>query len=262
MRLINILKQALQPSRFIVMIKKLWVRFFDIQGKLSKKELENWLNAKKVSYEELAANINKDLWNESLEISSIIKTDAAKTIKEMGCDLGGGGIYPLITFFVRILKPEVVVETGVAAGFSSYAVLESLRRNKKGRLYSSDFPYFRLPEPEKYIGIIVPDTLKNNWKLYIDGDRKNLPKIIAQVNNIDIFHFDSDKSYLGRKYAMDLIVPKMNADGLLIMDDIQDNSFFYDYVTSKKINEFYIFEFENKFVGLIGKLSKIQLKIG
>ena len=35
------------------------------------------------------------------------------------------------------------------------------------------------------------------------------------------------------------------------MDDIQDNSFFYDYLEKKKIKNFKIFQYERKFVGLI-----------
>ena len=165
-------------------------------------------------------------------------------------------MYPLITFLVRYLKPSIVVETGVAAGFSSYAVLTALDRNGNGRLYSSDFPYFMLPNPEKFIGILVPESLKHNWDLHIEGDEINLPQILGKIDGIDFFHYDSDKSYSGRQYAMNLVASKMNQEGIIIMDDIQDNSFFYDYITDKGIDNYYIFEFEKKYVGVIGNLSK------
>ena len=35
------------------------------------------------------------------------------------------------------------------------------------------------------------------------------------------------------------------------MDDIQDNSFFYDYLEKKKLKNFKIFQYERKLVGLI-----------
>ena len=41
------------------------------------------------------------------------------------------------------------------------------------------------------------------------------------------------------------------------MDDIQDNSFFYDYVEETKPDSWYVFEFEGKYVGMIGKLERI-----
>ncbi|MCZ6595848.1 MAG: class I SAM-dependent methyltransferase [Bacteroidetes bacterium] len=255
MKFINIVNQAMKPSRGYTMIKKVFKRFLDKRGQLSKEDLNVWLKTNKISFEKIAINLNQDLWEESIEVSETIKANAAKRLSEIEFNLGGGGIYPLLTFLVRHLKPKVVVETGVAAGFSSYAILESMNHNKSGELFSSDFPYFRLPNPERFIGIIVPDNLKYNWSLYVEGDENNLPKIVSQIESIDIFHYDSDKSYSGRKYAFDIVEPKMKKNGLLIMDDIQDNSFFYDYITFKKINEYYIFEFEGKYVGLIGKLS-------
>ena len=35
------------------------------------------------------------------------------------------------------------------------------------------------------------------------------------------------------------------------MDDIQDNSFFYEYIVSKKPDRWKIFEFKKKYVGVI-----------
>lgn len=257
MKFVNILKQASRLSRGSVMIKKVKTRFFDRKGKLNTQELEKWLELNTTSFEELAIKLDQNLWEESLRISEEIEKSASKKLDDLGVDLGGGGMYPLLTFLVRYFSPKTVVETGVAAGFSSYAILESMKRNKLGELYSSDFPYFRLPNPEKFIGIVVPDNLKNNWNLYIEGDENNLPKIVSEVDNVDIFHYDSDKSYSGRKYAMDMISPKMNPNGFIVMDDIQDNSFFYDYVIANKVAEYYIYEFAGKYIGLIGKLEHL-----
>ena len=38
------------------------------------------------------------------------------------------------------------------------------------------------------------------------------------------------------------------------MDDIQDNSFFYDYTKENDISDWKIFEFNKKYLGIIGKL--------
>lgn len=133
--------------------------------------------------------------------------------------------------------------------------LQALRENNKGVLHSSHFPYFRLPNSEQYIGILVDKELRKQWNLYTNGDEKNLPKILSQVDKIDIFHYDSDKSYSGRDYAISVIEDKMGNQGIIIMDDIQDNSFFHDYVTQKDISSWKIFEAERKYIGLIGKLT-------
>ena len=80
-------------------------------------------------------------------------------------------------------------QTGVAAGWSSYAILESLKKNGQGQLYSSDFPYYRLEKPEQYIGILAKNEANiSNWYLDIEGDDKALPEILKRIgeNNIDL----------------------------------------------------------------------------
>ena len=112
-----------------------------------------------------------------------------------------------------------------------------------------DFPYFRIKNPEQYIGILVPEHLKKRWSLYVDGDKKNLKKISDQINKIDIFHYDSDKSYDGRKKSFDLLRNKL-LNSWIIMDDIQDNSYFYDILNLINKN-YYVIKYENKWIGLI-----------
>ncbi len=38
------------------------------------------------------------------------------------------------------------------------------------------------------------------------------------------------------------------------MDDIQDNSFFYDFIREKNITNWKVFEFQSKYLGIIGKI--------
>lgn len=188
-------------------------------------------------------------------MAQTLEDNAHKILSALEHDLGGGGIYPFLYFITRYTKPDCIVETGVAAGFSSYAFLAAIKANGKGRLYSSDFPYFRLPNPERYIGIVVEESLKDNWDLYIDGDEANLPKILRNTSKIDIFHYDSDKTYSGRHMTMSLIEGTLSKNAIILMDDIQDNSFFYDYVETKNVKSWRIFEFQGKYVGMIGNLS-------
>lgn len=252
--MINILSQALNLDRFKVMYKKVVRRFFDSKQSLTKDGNLDWLKKVCTSFEAFAANIDAQLWKDSIEAGDKIKKDAQLKLSEIKHQMGGGGHYQLLHFMVKLLDPEIVVETGVAAGFSSYALLKAIQENKKGRLYSSDFPYFRLPEPEKLIGIVVPEELKSNWELFIEGDEINLKKILERIGNktVDLFHYDSDKSYAGRTFAMKTLQPKMSENGIIIFDDIQDNSFFYDLVNNPNDYKWYVFEFEGKYVGMIG----------
>ena len=74
----------------------------------------------------------------------------------------------------------------------------------------------------------MPDRLKDNWHLYDEGDDVNLPKIIAEVENIDFFHYDSVKSADSIKIVLDKLKALINADSIVMIDDIDRHSFFKD----------------------------------
>jgi hypothetical protein len=78
----------------------------------------------------------------------------------------------------------------------------------------------------------VPDDVRSAWTLLLEGDRKNLPALLAQAADdgpIELFHYDSDKTYAGRQFAMRTVAPQLAADAYVVMDDIQDNLFFRDW---------------------------------
>jgi predicted O-methyltransferase YrrM len=251
----NLLIQASNPKKALVMLKKLWKRFADDTGLISQQENMQWIKRHSSPWDSLANDIDPEIWKETEEVSRKIARDAQEILKKIKYKLGGGGAYPFLYFITRVMRPSIIVETGVAAGFSSCAFLMALSKNEEGVLYSSDFPYFRYPNPEEFIGIVVEESLKKNWHLYLESDESNIPKILQKIDHIDIFHYDSDKSYSGRRFAMHLIQNTMSARGIIVMDDIQNNSYFHDYVTSHSVATWSIFEFEGKYVGMIGKLK-------
>jgi predicted O-methyltransferase YrrM len=127
-------------------------------------------------------------------------------------------------------RPVTILETGVLHGYSSAAFLTALRCNGDGgHLYSSDFPYFRERDPEALVGVLVPDALRPNWTLKLEGDRVNLPALLQQCPSVDLFHYDSDKSYGGRRWGTELVEPHLADGAVTLMDDIQDNLFFRDW---------------------------------
>lgn len=252
---LNVIKQAVKPSRFQVMFKKVWKRIADERGHLQRKDNLAWIRSKCMDYRSVVELLSPSIWRESLEYSQLISNKSRETLHHIKHDLGGGGIYPLLYFVTRLTRPQVIVETGVSAGFSSHAFLSAISKNNFGMLYSSDFPLFRLPEPEELIGILVDDELKDNWVLMIDGDEMNLPRIFSQVDHVDIFHYDSDKTYSGKKFAVNCLRKGFHDKSIIIFDDIQDDSFFHDFVFHNNIVDYYIFEFESKYVGCIGNLA-------
>ena len=164
--------------------------------------------------------------------------------------MGGAGALELLFAACEFTKAKSVVETGVAYGWSSFASLTSLEK-RNGALYSSDLPYLG-QDGDQYVGCIVPQHLKNNWKLFRHADRESLPKILKETQQIDVVHYDSDKSYEGMKWAYETLFPYVNKGGIFISDDINDNSAFQDFCEQQNI-EPTVVEFEGKFVGVIVK---------
>jgi len=63
--------------------------------------------------------------------------------------------------------------------------------------------------------------------------------------------YDSDKSYSGRSYALSQFRNLIDNNTLIIFDDIQDNSHFFDLVNKVDKQHWKVFKFENKWLGVI-----------
>ena len=252
MKLFYIIKAIFFDGYFKVIIRKIYLRFFDTNSTQDYNDRLNWLKNNETSLKRFCESIDKNLWEETEKATNEILNNSKEILDKIKYDLGGGGSIKLLYFLTRLTKPKTVVETGVAAGFSSYSILQAIHRNKYGFLHSSDFPYFRLPNPKKFIGIVIPDFLKKNWQLYVDGDKKNLKKIINSITQIDLFHYDSDKSYKGRGETLNFLSEYCNEKTILIMDDIEDNSFFFDEVHKIDFKKKWkVFFQDGKWIGLI-----------
>lgn len=248
---INTIKNSIKRKNLSVITGKIANRILERSNNNKHYSLNiKWCKEHAEPYESFLKSLDPELWIETQNICTKIAENAHKKLEKINIDLGGGGNYPLLYFFTRYTKAETIVETGVAAGWSSQTILTAIQTNKIGKLYSSDFPYFRQNSPEKLVGYLVDDELKENWSLAIDGDQNNLPKFLTKIKSIDLFHYDSDKSYKGRSFASNLIIPKCHENSVIIFDDIQDNSHFKDYVTTNDTS-FKVFEFQGKYVGLI-----------
>lgn len=245
----NLTKSFLQPQYSYEMARKLFVRVKERGHRRAMPLVAAWYEHVCSDFAQYCEEIDANLWREAKQKAEYIRDTANSKLRQIDLDLGGAGNYPLLYFLVRHLRPRVVVETGVAAGFSSYAILLALRENGGGRLYSSDFPYFRIDTPEKFVGFVVDDDLRGDWVCLTKGDKKNLPNILSQIDHIDLFHYDSDKSYSGRKWALDYVYPRMKKGSVIVMDDINDNAYFHDFIQANRV-DMKIFKFLGKYVGM------------
>ena len=251
-KIVNIGKNSLKRHNFAVMAEKAVLRFKERDYQKKSAKVLDWCREHAESCEVFLKSLDAALYEETQQAAKEIEKHCRDKLSTIKLDLGGGGNYPLLYFLTRYLKPGNIIETGVAAGWSSQAMLTALKKNgNNGQLWSSDFPYFRYENPEELVGFVVDEALKPDWHLYIEGDKFNLPKIVEGCGSVGLFHYDSDKSYNGREYAIKTVAPKLTDGATVIFDDIQDNFHFGDYVTNNKI-PFKVFEFEGKYIGLTG----------
>lgn len=183
------------------------------------------------------------------DYSSILE-EAKKIEATTPVKMGGAGALDLIYNLCEYTQAKNTLETGVAFGWSSLAALLSISK-RNGTLYSSDMPYLGR-DNDVYVGCVVPDNLRKNWKLFRFADRESLPKIFKEQQEFDFVHYDSDKSYNGRMWAYDILWNKVRKGGIFMSDDIGDNAAFMDYCVNNK-REPIIVEFDGKYAGLILK---------
>jgi predicted O-methyltransferase YrrM len=138
-------------------------------------------------------------------------------------DLGiaAGADVELLYYLCRHVRAHRVLETGVALGWSSLAVLLALAAAPGARLHSVDLPYTRL-RATKWVGIVVPPSLKAFWTLHRMADPEGLPRALAE-GPFDLCHYDSDTTVEGRMWAYPRMWAALRPGGLLISDDIADN---------------------------------------
>ena len=142
--------------------------------------------------------------------------------------MGGGADIDLLYSLCLAFNAVRVLETGVAFGWSSLAILSAIGSRPGAVLTSVDLPYLGA-NLDELVGLAVPNDLKSCWSLRRGADRDELPTAIADTRPIDLAHYDSDKSYAGRRWAYPLIWDGLRDGGLLISDDVEDNLAFLDF---------------------------------
>ncbi|KAA0909966.1 class I SAM-dependent methyltransferase [Aquicoccus porphyridii] len=147
--------------------------------------------------------------------------------------LGGGGGINLIFRICEALRATTVVETGVAYGWSSLAILASIGP-RSGHLYSVDMPNPMLRDTG-LTGAVVPKEMWDSWTLVREPDYTGLRKILRSLSQIDFIHYDSDKSYLGRAASYRALWPRVRSGGVLMSDDITDNTAFRDFAVEVEV---------------------------
>lgn len=160
----------------------------------------------------------------------------------------------LLFYLVRVLKPRVVVETGVLHGLTSAWILKALDLNQNGKLISVDLPRREWKKffPDKVMGPgsegegedqfpegvdpgwIIPDFLRKRWELKLGPSQHHLEACLS-TGDVGLFIHDSDHSYEIMKFECKLAL-KMAPQAVHVIDNFNMNSYFFEYLAEKTRN--------------------------
>ncbi len=122
------------------------------------------------------------------------------------------------------IKPKVVAEIGVRAGYSAKCFLECA---SDAKFYGFDYYVHKWAN-----GFNNDELHKHALKLLNEYDC-TIKKVNTQeedglgINDVDLFHIDGDHSFKGAYHDLKIALPALSKDGYILVDDI-------DYVKSVK----------------------------
>lgn len=130
----------------------------------------------------------------------------------------------LVGGLVALMRPDVVVETGVALGFSTATILAAMRANEQGHLYSVDLPSVQYGH-ERETGSAVPSELRDRWTLRLGPSQKVLPVLLRDVAPVDLFIHDANHAYSAQLREYRTAWPHLRPGGVLVSDDVGNPAF-------------------------------------
>jgi hypothetical protein len=150
-----------------------------------------------------------------------------------GFDDADPGLARALWCLVHHLKPEVIVETGVARGLTSRVLLEALQRQGRGRLWSIDLPPLSIPLSVRRaeLAAAVPASRRSRWQYLEGSSRRRLGPLLRELGGVDLFVHDSWHSTRNVLFELSRAWSALKPGGALLCDDI-DMSFGFEQFAS------------------------------
>jgi hypothetical protein len=155
---------------------------------------------------------------------------------------------------VRALKPQTVVETGVANGHSSFVILSALKTNGRGKLVSIDI--------WNDVGRLVTAEEGENWDLRLlsrPGARDELRAVLQSVAPVDLFIHDSEHLYAWQMTEYRAAAAVLSRRGILVSDDIDSSYAFWDFCRARGLKPAVLID-DRKALGLVCLTEDKQLQ--
>jgi hypothetical protein len=140
-----------------------------------------------------------------------------------GWDDGDARFVRIAWCLARHLRPERILETGVARGLTTRALLEALRRNAGGHLWSVDLPPLLEHSLGRETAAAVPERLRDRWTLVRGSSRRVLPALIDDLGRIGLFVHDSMHTTRNLRFELEQVWPALIPGGAILIDDVEKN---------------------------------------
>ena len=140
----------------------------------------------------------------------------------------------------------MIIETGVANGITTNAIMKALEESGAGgELHSFDV----LPETNKaYLG-------EGNWNFHLlkgKSVHNHIKTVVNSLPKIDVWVHDSNHGYRWQKFEYLLALSVLNKNGILISDDIDASSAWGELAEMHFRKSYVIFD-SRKFIGIAFK---------
>lgn len=162
---------------------------------------------------------------------------------------GGSPYYHQLVQYalVRVMQPDVVVETGGTPGNSSAFILRAMDRSGRGTLHTVDLPPEGALDPGKghggWIhegmpagkgsGWAVPEALRGRHRQHLGDAKALLPQVFESAPACDIFIHDSDHSYEHMLWEFTTAWPHVRPGGVIMSDDIDANAAWEEFTAAR-----------------------------
>jgi Methyltransferase domain len=135
----------------------------------------------------------------------------------------------------RALRPDYVVETGIAAGVSTSFFGAALIENGHGRLYSIELPEEAISGraledgslytwQEGGVGWAIPSEIRRlltgRHRIILQDVRAALPQLLLELPNVDLFFHDDLHTPDHMFWEYQAVWAKLSPRGVLVSDDV------------------------------------------
>jgi predicted O-methyltransferase YrrM len=151
---------------------------------------------------------------------------------------------------VRLQRPAIVLEIGVANGHSSLLIIAALMKNGSGCLHSIDI--------RDDVGQLLNSAERRSWKLHLlplPVRKRNFEAIVDELAPIDLLLQDSDHSYRWTRFELEKLLPKMASGGLCLCDDTDMSYAILDVAKTSRLDLLLLID-DRKVFGVLAQVPQ------